>query len=133
MVRTWLSSLFSTENRRAARSAGPPLIAYFWDGGQPVAHTIKNISPKGFFLSTKERWLIGTLVMITLQRTSSDPGRPDSSIIIMSKVVHHGEDGVGFAFVPVESTTPRQPGAQSHAADRKTLDRFLKRLERDRN
>ncbi len=133
MVRAWLSFIFDKEHRKVPRAPGPPLIAYFWDGGQPVAHTIKDISPKGFFLSTRERWLIGTLIMVTLQRTMSEAGHPDSSIIIMSKVIHHGEDGVGFAFIPVENAIPRrQLGAESHAADRKTLDHFLQRLGRDR-
>lgn len=134
MIRTWFSSLFDQEHRKAARDRTPPLIAYFWDGGEPVAHPIKDISPKGFFLSTEERWLIGTLVMVTLQRTQTEPNRSDASIIVMSKVVHHGDDGVGFSFVPVESAAlgPKS-GNGSHAADRKTLDRFLQRLDRDRN
>lgn len=133
MVRSWFSSLFNSDNRKAARSPRPPLIAYFWDGGHPVAHPVKDISPKGFFLSTEDRWLIGTLVMITLQRTTAEPDSPESSIIIMSKVIHHGEDGVGFAFIPVENMIPSQrPGAESHAADRKTLDRFLHSVAADR-
>lgn len=133
MIRTWLSSLFDEEHRKAARSRMPPLIAYFWDGGRPVAHSVKNISPKGFFLSTDERWLIGTLVMVTLQRTKTESNRSDASIIVMSKVVHHGDDGVGFSFIPVENAAlGHNPGNGSHAANRKSLDRFLQRLSSDR-
>lgn len=134
MIRAWLSSIFSEEQRKAARSRTPPLIAYFWDGGRPVAHPVKDISPKGFFLSTEERWLIGTLVMVTLQRTKSDPARPDSSIIVMSKVIHHADGGVGFTFIPVDNAALGQkPGYGSHAANRKALDRFLQRVASDRN
>lgn len=133
-MRSWLSSLFDQDNRKTDRSKTPPLNAYFWDGGHPVAHPVKDISPKGFFLSTDERWLIGTLVMVTLQRTKIDPTRSDSSIIVMSKVVHHGEDGVGFTFIPVDNASIGQkPGYGSHAADRKLLDRFLQRLASDRD
>lgn len=114
----------SADPRRGLRDKTPALVAYFWDGGNPVAHPVKNIGSSGFYLETAERWLLGTLVMMTLQRTSTDPDRPDCSVIVMSKVIRHGEDGVGFAFLPVEATgSPAGPG--SHAADRKTLDKFL--------
>lgn len=134
MIREWLSSIFGQEHRKNARSKLPPLIAYFWDGGHPAAHPVKDISSKGFFLSTNERWLIGTLVMVTLQRTRTDSDRSDASIIVMSKVIHHGDGGVGFIFIPVENAALGQkPGYGSHAADRKTLDRFLQRLKSDRD
>lgn len=133
-IRTWLKTFLAEDHRKASRSKTPPLVAYFWDGGRPVAHTVKDISPTGFYLSTEERWLLGTLVMITLQRTKTDSARSDCSLIVMSKVVHHGEDGVGFSFIPVESASLGQkPGSGSHAADRKTLDRFLHRLSSDRD
>lgn len=120
----------SSDPRRGSRDKSPPLVAYFWDGGEPVAHTVKNISSSGFYLDTSERWLLGTLIMMTLQRTSTDPQRPDCSVIVMSKVIHHGEDGVGFAFVPMESAgSPAGPG--SHAADRRTLDKFLHLVKSD--
>jgi hypothetical protein len=107
----------------------PPLVAFFWDGGSPVAHIVKNISPSGFYLATDERWLLGTLVMMTLQRTRGEALRRDCSLIVMSKVIRHGEDGVGFEFIPVG--TSGRPGPQSQAADRKTLDRFLHLLASD--
>lgn len=134
MIRSWLSSIFSEEHRKAARRKTPPLIAYFWDGGHPVAHPVKNISSKGFFLATDERWLLGTLVMVTLQRTESDSSRSDASIIVMAKVIHHGDDGVGFNFIPIDNASfGQRPGYGSHAADRKSLDRFLQHLSSDRH
>lgn len=128
----WFKTLFSDDSRQNSRRGTPPLVAYFWDGGRPVAHTVQNISPTGFYLATSERWLLGTLIMMTLQRTASDSSSDECSIIVMSKVVRYGEDGVGFAFIPVEATTPGQhlgPGAQ--AADRRTLDKFLHRVKAD--
>lgn len=133
-MKEWFKSLLISDQRRAARNKMPPLVAYFWDGGRPVAHNVRDISSTGFYLATDERWLLGTLVMITLQRTKAEPNRPDCSLIIMAKVVHHGDDGVGFTFVPVDTATPGQrPRPGFHAADRKTLDRFLQRLASDRD
>jgi PilZ domain len=133
-IKDWFKSLVSSELRNTSRSRKPPLVAYFWDGGCPVAHTVQNISHSGFFLETTERWLLGTLIMMTLQRTSGAPSLPDCSVIVMSKVVRYGEDGVGFAFIPVENTSPppgQQLGPGSQAADRKTLDKFLELLDSD--
>lgn len=133
-MKDWLKALLSPDQRRSSRSKAPPLVAYFWDGGHPVAHPVKNISPTGFYLSTSERWLLGTLLMVTLQRTKAESSRSDCSVIVMSKVIHHGDDGVGLAFLPVDNATLGQkPGYGSHAADRKTLDRFLQRLKSDRD
>ena len=131
-ITDWLKSLVSNDARRQLRRKTPPLAAYFWDGGNPVAHTVQNISPTGFYLATKERWLLGTLIMMTLQRTSGDPSKPDCSIIVMSKVIRYGEDGVGFVFIPVETSSSAHPqGPGAHAADKRTLERFLHLLESD--
>jgi hypothetical protein len=127
-VSNWLKGRKSEESRNGSRNGTPPLVAYFWDGGSPVAHIVRNISPSGFYLATDERWLLGTLVMMTLQRTRGEALKRDCSLIVMSKVVRHGEDGVGFEFIPIETSGP---GPQSQAADRKTLDRFLHLLASD--
>ena len=131
-MKDWLKDLLVGDQRRTDRHRTPPVVAYFWDGGRPVAHTVQNISNTGFYLATTERWLLGTLIMMTLQRTSGDASPADCSVIVMSKVIRYGEDGVGFAFIPVESSSPGQkPGPGAHAADRKTLDKFLHLLRRD--
>lgn len=131
-IAKWFKSILTDDPRRSSRRKTPPLVAYFWDGGQPVAHAVQNISPTGFYLGTDERWLLGTLIMMTLQRTKSGAEQSECSVIVMSKVVRYGEDGVGFAFVPVETATPgQQPGPGSHAADRRTLDKFLDLLKSD--
>lgn len=127
-ITDWFKALFSSSRdpRSVSRRGTPPLVAYFWDGGRPVAHNVQNISTNGFYLATSDRWLLGTLIMMTLQRTTTDSDREDCSIIVMSKVVRYGEDGVGFSFIPVEASTPGQaPAPGAHAADKRTLDKFL--------
>ena len=130
--KSWLKALLYEDPRKTSRRKTPPLVAYFWDGGQPVAHPVQNISTTGFYLATNARWLLGTLIMMTLQRTRGERDQVECSVIVMSKVVRYGEDGVGFAFIPVETASPGQhPGPGSHAADRKTLDKFLELVESD--
>lgn len=133
-MKNWLSGIFSYDPRRGSRRQGPPVEAFFWNGGKPSAHVVQNISPNGFYLVTSERWLEGTLIVMTLQRTLNHSNGDQNSVVALSRVIHHGEDGVGFQFVPVEQATLSQlPPEGSNAADRKTLDAFLHRLSRDRD
>jgi len=109
----------------------PLLVAYYWDGAAPKSHTIQNISSTGFYLVTKERWLPGTMVTMTLQRTdmAHENSGTEPHISVLSKVVRLDDDGVGFTFVPLEA----HPGdLKSKPVDQKTLVRFLDQLKLDR-
>src|SRR5262249_25532655 len=55
-----------SEERRAVRLPMPGLVAYFFTGGSPRPHPIKDISVTGFYMVTNERWLPGTIIRITL-------------------------------------------------------------------
>jgi hypothetical protein len=123
--------LSATEHRKAQRMKAPLLVAFYWDGAAPTSHSIQNISSTGFYLVTKERWLPGTMVTMTLQRTDLTLGHPgiEPHIPVLSKVVRHDENGVGFTFVPLEA----HPGdLKSKPVDKKTLLRFLDQLKLDR-
>ena len=88
-----------SEQRRAVRIPMPGLVAYFFTGGAPRPHPIKDISVTGFYMCTNERWLPGTIIRITLQMVEprADGGR--DSITVHSRVVRWGPDGGGFEFV----------------------------------
>jgi hypothetical protein len=117
------------ERRRAERRVLPGLVAYYWDGGAPVAHNIRDISSTGLFLLTEQRWYLGTLMMITLQNNDIAKAEPHHLIMVQAKVVQVGTDGVGFAFVPVAASKNNQvaQSAESKAADKKTIDEFIHR------
>jgi hypothetical protein len=88
-----------SEERRAVRLPLPGLVAYFFTGGSPRPHPIKDISVTGFYMCTDERWLPGTIIRVTLQMvgTSGEGGR--ETITVHSRVVRWGADGGGFEFV----------------------------------
>jgi hypothetical protein len=88
-----------SEIRRAVRLPMPGLVAYFFTGGAPRPHPIKDISVTGFYMCTTERWLPGTIIRVTLQMVDprSDGGR--DSVTVHSRVVRWGPDGGGFEFV----------------------------------
>jgi hypothetical protein len=120
------------ERRRTGRREFPPLVAYYWDGGSPRAHDIRDISASGFYLFTEERWYPGTQVMILLQRPGDAGNDPERSITVNAKVVRFGIDGIGFSFVMPEKKSSR--GGDSFTptgADRNAFYRFLQRIPED--
>jgi hypothetical protein len=130
-VITFFKKLSSSDHRQAQRRQMPMLVAYYWDGATPMAHEIRNISSSGFYLLTTERWQLGTIVTMTWQRT--DTAAADSStqhhIKVLSKVIRVDEDGVGFAFIPVETNgADRTKTSVTSPVGKKALGRFLEQL-----
>ena len=123
----WLASETSII-QRLNRHPLPGLIAYHWSGGTPQPCALGDISGTGFYLLTDERPYPGTLIKITLQRTTATNERLQDSIAVYTKVVRWGPDGVGFAFVALNAKdakkTDHRPG---DLADQETLNMFLKR------
>jgi hypothetical protein len=130
-VTSWFKRMSSPEHRKAQRMKSPLLVAYYWDGSAPTSHPIQNISSTGFYLATKERWLPGTMVTMTLQRTdmAHENSGKEPHISVLSKVVRLDEDGVGFSFIPLDS----HPGdLKSKPVGKKTLIRFVEQVKLDR-
>ena len=75
----------------------PGLVAYFFTGGLPAAHKVRNISATGLYIVTKERWYPGTVIRVTL----TDRNQPNRfrSMTVYAKTVRLGSDGVGLGFV----------------------------------
>lgn len=79
---------------------------------------------------TEQRWYMGTVVKIILQRTDASDENLEDSIAVMAKVVRADSSGVGFQFVAEKSNPPRPGQSKLDAvADQKTLDAFLQRLQ----
>lgn len=126
--RGWLERWWSPDPRKAPREAAPGLAAYYWTGGPPEAHQIKDISATGLYVVTEERWYPGTLVLMTLQNSAFGEEVAERTICVHSRAVRWGKDGVGLQFV-----LQKDPGDPTMgAADRKALDKFLQRLRKSR-
>jgi uncharacterized protein len=124
--RGWLERWWSPDPRKAPREASTGVAAYYWTGGPPEAHPIRDISSTGLYVVTEERWYPGTLILMTLQNTAFGPEVAERTICVHSRAVRWGKDGVGLQFV-LQKESDDSPMA---AADRKALDRFLQRLRK---
>jgi len=132
-VKRWMEWLFSEDRRQAPRYKSLPLVAFYWDGAEPVAHGVLDASLTGVYVLTTQRWYPGTVVTMTLQRPDAAVTDPERSIAVNAKVVRSGEDGVGFAFLPTSPVDPR--GARDsviRAADTKLLHQFFHRVHADK-
>ncbi len=129
--RNWLVRWWSPDPRKAPRTAAPGLAAYYWNGSEPMAHSVRDVSSSGLYVVTEERWYPGTLVLLTLQRTDGGEEMEERSIAVQSRAVRWGPDGVGLQFILQERKDQRNGNAPIlDAAGRKEFDHFLQRLKR---
>ncbi len=98
--RSWLQRLLlgdPPEPRSAPRVVVPGLIAFFFTGGTPTPHEVRDISASGLYIVTSERWYIGTVIRLTL--TDRHNPNAERSLTVNARVARRGEDGVGFEFL----------------------------------
>jgi hypothetical protein len=94
----------SDSDRRAVpRESGEGLIAFYWDGGAPEGHRVRDISRRGMYVESDFiSWARGTMMILTLQIDSNgSPGNtPPDMIAVPAVVVRTCADGMGLRFVP---------------------------------
>jgi len=129
--KSWLGRLLSSEpddKRGASRESIPGLTAFFFTGGAPVPHGIRDVSETGIYVLTEERWYPGTVVRITL--TDQREPTAERSFTVNAMVMRWGNDGVGLHFI-FQSKKDRQrsnPSPQERAiavTDAASLKQYL--------
>jgi hypothetical protein len=133
-AKSWLERWLNPDPpdlRKTSRESLPGLAAYFWTGGAPEEHCIRDVSPTGLYVVTEERWYLGTVVRMTL--TDSSEPSVERSITVHATAVRWGNDGVGLHFVLQDSKNKRRglpPIVEG--IDKKQLDQFLVRIRNGR-
>ena len=123
----WLNPVAPTasDRRRAHRRYVPGMIAHYYSGGAPKPHDVADISMTGFYLLTEDRWMVETMIQMTLQKPCAK-GERKQSITVLSKIVRRGSDGVAAQFVMPEDLDPQSHDIlPSQATDKFSLARFL--------
>jgi uncharacterized protein len=132
--KSWLKRLLSShppDARRAPRESLQGLAAYFFTGGESVAHGVRDISISGFYIFTEERWYPGTVIRMTL--TDQRQPTAERSITVNASVVRCGNDGAGLQFVFQDGKNQRHDKSLSvdglmGGANKAELELFLHRL-----
>jgi uncharacterized membrane protein (UPF0127 family) len=129
--KSWLERWLSPDPRRAPREQFEGLTAFYWTGATPQAHAIRDISATGIYIITEDRWYPGTLVLMTLTVNGSGDKTEERSIVIQSRAVRWGSDGVGLKFVLPDARAFRHGhNILTDGVDRRELDRFLSALRK---
>ena len=119
-----------SDRRRTMRFYEPNLDAYYWTGGAPEPHKIRDIGYGGFYMFHDQRWPIGTTVQMTLQRPGASGESSTEWISVESKVVGWGPDGMSFEFSSAESEGRHRAGGTAKKGMRLDIvEGFLARLD----
>lgn len=90
------------EPRRAMRSEPKEMVVFCWNGAAPAAQVIRDISRSGAYIYTPDRWYVGTIMRLVIQRADivipGDVQPRTLSTCIPARVVRHGTDGLGVEF-----------------------------------
>jgi hypothetical protein len=129
--KNWLERFLSAEpndKRTALRESIPGLSAFFFTGGVPVPHGIRDISETGVYVLTDERWYPGTVVRITL--TDQREPTAERSFTVNAMVTRWGNDGVGLHFIFQDKKASRRANMSFEEramgiADAKLFKRYL--------
>jgi uncharacterized membrane protein (UPF0127 family) len=124
-LRNWFKRWWSPDARKAPRQPAPRLSAYYWNGGTPNAHNIRDVSSTGLYLLTEDRWYPGTLILMTLQDMDGVEHGAKPVISVKVRAVRWGDDGVGLQFVLAEDPLDDESVSD---ANKGRLERFLERV-----
>jgi hypothetical protein len=131
----WFTNLLlgkPADPRKALREPLPGLIAYFFTGGAPAAHEVRDISVTGMYIITDEGWYPGTVVRVTL--TDRDHPTNDRTFTVNAKAVRRGKDGVGLEFILEKENQQRSESAQiserTLGANHARVEAFLHELKK---
>ena len=87
------------EQPRPERRIPSGLVAKYGSVSAPKLGRIKQISSTGLYLLTEDRWPVGEVISMTLQREGQQESLSALHIDVQARVASIGEDGVGLGFV----------------------------------
>ncbi|MGA8087048.1 MAG: PilZ domain-containing protein [Terracidiphilus sp.] len=123
--------LMFPDQRKQERLPTPPLVGYLGTARASKPYDLGNISLTGFCLLTGERWIPGTEMPITLERTDLAAEDDKDSFTVQATVVRSDGEGVGFSIVLSEEESNAVYGNPLRVKwmTRLEMERFMERLK----
>lgn len=117
------------ERRSIIRLLVQGLIARTGEGAMKTQHEVRDVSPTGLYLRTREQWKPDKVVSLVLQRKDATEEQHEKRVRAELKVVRCDEGGVGFAWVWPEGVE-FEPWKRVHTkrSDETDADYFLREL-----
>ena len=117
------------ERRSIIRLLVQGLIAHTGDGETKTQHEVRDVSPTGLYLRTKERWKPGKVVSLVLQRKDATEEQHERRVRVQLKVERCDEGGVGLTWLFPEGVE-FAPWKRVHTkrSDETDADFFLREL-----
>jgi hypothetical protein len=87
------------ERRSIIRLLSQQLVAYLGNREETKPHEVRDVSPTGLYLRTENRWQLGDVVSLVLQRKDAKEGDHESRVIVQVRTVRCDQGGVGLSWV----------------------------------
>lgn len=94
------------ETPRPERRVPSGLVGVYRVATTPCRGRIKQISKTGLYLVTSERWPVGEVIALALEREESPQTPTELQVHVQARVASYGEDGVGLGFVLPDQMHP---------------------------
>ena len=118
-----------SERRWGKRYPSPNLAMYYWNGGTPKPHGVRDISVSGVYVLTQEPLFPGSVLLLTMQRDDLDESCPDQWIAVHALVTRRDPNGIALSFVfPKSRDSNRSVGTLANGATREEMTDFLSKL-----
>jgi len=105
--KSWFEKLMAPDSKRSERRPTQGFAAYYWTGSEVKQDEVRDISATGVYVVTQQRWPIGSVVSMTLQRVGALV-KSERRITMQARAMRYGDDGVGLTFVPPADENARQ-------------------------
>ncbi len=104
------------ERRKNRRVSLRGLEASYGAASAPKKARIRDISPTGIYIVTKDRWPPGTNIALTIERKGFLDRQSRRHVRLRARCVRFGEDGVGLTFSQDDTDSDRWLKAMDRAA-----------------
>jgi len=117
------------ERRSIIRLLVQGLVAYTGNGENKKPHEVRDVSPTGLYLRTRESWRPGDVVSLVLQQKGATEEQHEKRVRMDIRAVRSDEGGIGFLWIWPEGVE-FEPWKRVHTkrSDETDADYFLREL-----